>query len=120
MTLPVGYRNRAKLLRWGDGDTAVLEVDVWPGDRKTVHARLEGLDTPERGYPGAVEAVTRARGLAPEGTVLTLSAGPRPLDKYGRVLSELITAEGVSINVVLLGENLARPYSGGSKAGLWP
>lgn len=120
MTLPVGYRNRARVLRWGDGDTAVLEVDVWPGDRKTVHVRLEGLDTPEKGEPGSLEATARSRSLAPEGTILELAAGPRPLDKYGRVLAELIMEDGISINIVLLEESLAKPYKGGSKAGLWP
>lgn len=120
MTLPVGYHCRAEVLRWGDGDTAVLEVDVWPGSRETEHIRLEGLDTPEKGKPGAAAAAARVRELAPAGTIVSLQCGPDPEDKYGRILATITTAEGVNINGTLLNENLAKAYAGGSKAGLWP
>jgi endonuclease YncB( thermonuclease family) len=49
-----------------------------------------------------------------------LSTGPHPEDKYGRILAQLTTADGVSINGTLLAENLAKSYGGGSKTGLWP
>lgn len=120
MSLTTGYLNRAKVIHWHDGDTVELEVDVWPDDTRTVHCRLDGLDTPELGKPGAAEATARDNQLAPAGTVLMLSAKAHPEDKYGRLLAQLTTADGVSINGTLLTEGLAKAYSGGSKTGLWP
>lgn len=119
MALTTGYLNRAKVVKWLDGDTAVLDVDVWPTLTETVHVRLDGLDTPEKGKPGSAEATARDRALAPEGTQVMLATGPHPEDKYGRILAQLSTADGVSINGTLLQEGLAKAYNGGSKTGLW-
>ncbi len=118
--LTTGYLNRATVLKWLDGDTAVLEVDVWPTLTETLHVRLDGVDTPEKGKPGAAEATARDNQLAPVGSQLMLAVGPHPEDKYGRILAQLTTPDGTSINGTLLTEKLAKPYNGGSKVGLWP
>lgn len=118
--LPIGYTNRADVLDWLDGDTAVLAVDVWPTLTEKVHVRLDGIDTPEHGTPGAAEASARAAQLAPVGTTLVLTCKAHPEDKYGRILARLTTADGTNINGTLLTEGLAKSYAGGSKAGLWP
>jgi endonuclease YncB( thermonuclease family) len=115
-----GYSCRAEVLEWIDGDTAVLAADVWPTLTETVHVRLDGLDTPEHGTPGAAEAAARDAALCPVGATLTLTARQHPEDKYGRILAQLTTLDGVSINGTLLAEHLAKDYHGGSKAGLWP
>lgn len=120
MSLTVGYLNRATVLKWIDGDTAVLEVDVWPTLTETVHVRLDGVDTPEKGKPGSGEATARDNELAPVGSQIMLATGPHPEDKYGRILAQLTTKDGVSINGTLLTEHLAKSYQGGSKTGLWP
>jgi micrococcal nuclease len=118
--LPIGYTNRADVIEWIDGDTVVLAVDVWPTLTENVHVRLDGVDTPEKGKPGAAEAKARDLQLAPVGSTLVLTAKAHPEDKYGRILARLTTADGISINGTLLTEHLAKEYSGGSKDGLWP
>lgn len=115
-----GYTCRATVIEWHDGDTVKLSVDIWPTLDETVQVRLDGLDTPELGTPGSLEAKARDVDLAPVGSVLTLHATHHPEDKYGRILAQLTTLTGVSINGTLLTEKLAKEYHGGSKVGLWP
>lgn len=114
MTIPKLFGYRATVVRWIDGDTAELTVDV--GFRMTMrdHFRLNGIDTPERGHAGSVDAWVRAKELAPAGTILTISTFAK--DKYGRWLAELFPDnQDASINVLLVEEGLAKPYFGGTK-----
>lgn len=122
MSAPVhpGYSCWATVIEWHDGDTVILAADVWPTLTETVHVRLDGLDTPELGTPGSLEAKARDVALAPVGATLTLAARHHPEDKYGRILAQLTTLDGTSINGTLLTEGLAKEYHGGSKQGLWP
>lgn len=118
--IDTGYRCRATVLEWIDGDTAILAVDVWANLTLTVHVRLDGIDTPEHGRPGAAEATARAGQIAPPQSLVTVATSKHPEDKYGRVLARITTPDGTSVNGTLLSEHLAKAYTGGSKAGLWP
>lgn len=114
MNRPTLYGYRATVVRWIDGDTAELVVDV--GFKMTMrdHFRLYGIDTPERGQPKHDEATARAIELAPPGSVLTVATFAK--DKYGRWLGELFPDNrDVSVNATLVDEHLAVPYFGGTK-----
>lgn len=68
-----------RVVRWVDGDTVQT-------NRGTV--RLIGLDTPERGKCGNVEATRLAKRIAPAGSVIRLR-NPKSVqnaDRYGRLL----------------------------------
>ena len=112
--LPALYGYRAEVVRWIDGDTVELTVDVGFKMSMRDHFRLMGVDTPERGRPGAAEAKARMNELAPAGAQVTVATHAK--DKYGRWLAEVFTAAGdSSVNVVLIDEKLAKPYFGGTK-----
>lgn len=107
------YHYSATVERWIDGDTVELTVDL--GFRMTYrdHFRLAGIDTPERGKPGSVDAWVRAKELAPQGS--TVLAVTSKSDKYGRWLT-VISEAGVEVNSTLVSEGLAVPYNGGAKS----
>lgn len=108
------YRHAA-VERIIDGDTAVIAIDL--GNKITWRDsfRLFGIDTPERGTPGAAEASDRLRELLAVGLSRVQTHKP---DKFGRWLATLwIAVEGGELNVnqVLIAEGLAREYFGGAK-----
>jgi micrococcal nuclease len=107
------YEYRATVVRWIDGDTVDLNVDL--GFRLTMAGRfrLDGIDTPERGTNGYIQAKARAEVLAPPGTELL--AFTSKADKYGRWLACLWPDVGPMINAQLVHEGLAKPYNGGAK-----
>ena len=84
-----------------DGDT----LDLADGTR----VRVYGIDTPERGERCFSEATDRLRQLA--GDTVRLEDGPRLTDDFGRRLAYLYTANGFSIDVLLIGEGLAEAWT---------
>jgi micrococcal nuclease len=84
-----------------DGDT----LDLTGSTR----VRLYGVDTPERGEDCFTEATDRLRQLA--GNTVRLEDGPRATDNFGRRLAYLYTFEGFSIDVILIGDGLARAWT---------
>lgn len=111
--LPPDYRYRYACLvtQVIDGDTVVADIDlgfgIWLRNQRL---RLAGIDTPERGQPGAAEAAARLRDLVAHRPCLALTSRDRG-DKYGRYLVRLYPDSGFEcVNDVLLAEGLARPY----------
>lgn len=80
-----------------DGDT----LDTTAG-----RVRLFGANTPERGERCFAEATARLRQLA--GKTIRVEAGPRLEDQFGRLLRYAYTTDGNGIDVLLIGEGLAR------------
>ena len=92
-----------------DGDTFVIEYDGEP-----TSVRIAGIDTPERGEPGAEKATSALRGLI-AGKTITLSFSD-PQDKrdhFGRLLA-VATLDGLDVGARLIGLGLAEQY--GSEA----
>lgn len=107
------YEYKAAVERWVDGDTVELTVDLGFHMTMRDHFRLLGIDTPERGRPGAAEAKARSNELAPVDTLVTIVT--TKADKYGRWLADVINGAGENVSGVLLAEKLAKPYFGGTK-----
>ena len=85
-----------------DGDTFVAGGSgVSGGDR----VRLYGMDTPEVGERCYREATDRLRELA--GDRVRVEPGPRPTDRFGRLLYYVYTGSGASIDAQLVQEGLA-------------
>ena len=80
----------AKVVRWVDGDTVDMEVDLGFRISTLQRFRILNVDTPERGEEGYL----RAKGIAevnyPVDSVVRVSTHKPPgTDKYGRYLVEL-------------------------------
>lgn len=112
------YTYKARVIRWVDGDTVWLEVDL--GFRMTTQNdfRLYGVNTPERGKPGFEEATFRVNQLAPVGTEVLVKTYRVP-DKYGRwlvlMLADQTEGSKLSVNQSLVDEKLAVGYYGKTK-----
>lgn len=113
-------RYSATVIRWLDGDTVELTVDLGQSVLVRDNYRLSRINAPETSLRGGTTPAQKAAGRAlkaqlnedyPEGTkviVATEKAG-----KYGRYLIEVWVQMGedwVLLNDWLLDEGLAEPY----------
>lgn len=94
-----------------DGDTIILSIDMGNKITWLDSFRLAGIDTPERGQPGYLEAANRLREMLAHGLSRVET---RKSDKYGRYLVHC-WAGLVNVNQKMLSEGFAKPYFGGSK-----
>lgn len=96
-----------------DGDTFDITLDL--GLRIVSHqrVRLYGIDTPERGQLGYVEAIVALRELILGKTVLARTV--KPADKYGRWLASITLPDGVDVAATMIAEGFGIPYFGGTK-----
>ena len=110
LAVPPGAQE-AVVVRHTDGDTLVLRgIGVGPLPRTPTKVRVLEIDTPE--VNPAVEcfgpeAAARLAELVPKGSRVRVEADRERRDRYGRALLYLWTAEGVSVEEVLLREGLA-------------
>jgi micrococcal nuclease len=113
--MEVNYVFNAKVIRWVDGDTVDLDVDLGFRFRANMRFRLLGVDTPERGQVNYTKASDLSKSLAPvDKTVLIQTVKDEKADKYGRYLVTVVS-DGVEVNAMLVEQNLAKPYFGGHK-----
>lgn len=78
--------------------------------------RLYGIDTPERGKPGATEATDALRlyVIGFETIPLTI-ATVKPHDKYGRWLARVATPQCPDVAAAMIERKLGTAYFGGAK-----
>jgi micrococcal nuclease len=109
--------SRAKALSCYDGDTCRLEREILPGRDRV---RLANADTPEiegqcqEEIDRAMIARDYTRTLV-VGEVVTLSA-IEP-DKYRKRIDAYVSIDGRDLGDALIAAGLARPYTGGQRAG---
>lgn len=85
-----------------DGDT----VHILRG-RDTLDVRIQGIDCPERGQPYGRQARERTRSLLVGRKV---AVKPLSRDRYGRLVADLTSADGVDVATSLTEEGLAWWY----------
>ena len=116
------YRYKAEIIRCVDGDTVDAWVDVGFDMRIKQRLRLHGIDTPETRTRDRTEkkvgmmAKARVQELLEVGKtypIWTVEKG-----KFGRYLARIYLDEARNqcVNDMLVEENLALIYFGGSKA----
>jgi micrococcal nuclease len=108
------YRYNASVVRWVDGDTVILKVDL--GFRMSTEAsfRLYGVNTPERGQMGYDEAKKFCESCAPVGSNIQVDSHKD--DKYGRWLATIYLPDSIdSLNNGLIRKGLAVEYFGGKR-----
>ena len=113
-------RYRAEVVRWVDGDTVELMVDLGQSVCVKGKYRLARIDAPEIRKRAGVTDQEKAAGLAlladleseyPPGAIFTISTSK--MGKYGRYLVEMYPHNSdESLNETLLREGRVRPYGG--------
>jgi micrococcal nuclease len=111
LAVPPGAQE-ALVVRHTDGDTLVLRgIGVGPLPATPTKVRVLEIDTPEVNPEAECfgpEAADRLAELAPKGSRVRVEADRERRDRYGRALLYLWTADGASVEEVLLREGLAR------------
>lgn len=108
------YTYKAIVLRWVDGDTVDVQLDLGLGIYRKERLRLEGIDAWEtRGEerPQGLIATEFVKALAPEGSDVIIQT--EKTGKYGRYIARVyvVTDDGVvSVNQQLLEHGHAEPY----------
>ena len=123
---------RCKIARVVDGDTVDAVIDLGFKIMYAERIRLLGIDTPESRTANKREKVLglaskdRLKGILSKARPgkngakwVTLETTKQGTGKYGRILGRLYV-NGVDVNGLLVDENHARPYYGGSKDELGP
>ncbi|HET6158485.1 MAG TPA: thermonuclease family protein [Dongiaceae bacterium] len=106
-----------------DGDTLAVNLPGLPAPLNPMAVRLRGADTPESG--GRAKCASE-RKLAERATYFTRQAitSARSIefeepawDKYGGRIDADVWIDGALLSDQLIAAGLARPYSGGKRAG---
>ena len=118
------YQYKAIITKVVDGDTVDVDIDlgfeVW---LKNQRIRLYGIDTPESRTSDKTEkifgklAAAKVLEFCPVGSEIILQTKTDDSrGKYGRILGELVTKDGVNVNTFLVDNAYAVSYFGMSKA----
>ena len=103
------YQYRATVVRWVDGDTVELTVDLGFRVNMTETFRLYDpngyIDTPERGEPNYNEAKSFSESMYPPGRQFVVNTYKK--DKYGRWLVHI-----PDLNLGLEQHGLLKPTKG--------
>lgn len=101
------YTYHAKVERWVDGDTVILQIDLGFEVFKRERVRLARVNAPE--LKSSIDFQRRkarharavAKKLCPEGSGVLITTSKNKRDMYARYISEL-TANGVNVSDYLI------------------
>ena len=112
------YKYNAQVLRVIDGDTLDLFIDLWFKVGFNNRIRMICIDTPEKNFPYGKVVKNYLINLL-EGKTIYLDVTKK--DKYGRYLGlvYLNESDNISVNELLINENMAKAYHGASRADIW-
>lgn len=117
----MSYTYKAEILKVVDGDTVDAKVDLGFCVYVIHRIRLNGIDTSELKDKDEVKrahanrAKERLSELCRVGSTVTMVT--YKADKYGRYLADIYvdSLATTSVNQLLIEEQLAKPYSGGTR-----
>lgn len=112
MKVPFKY-NIKNLVSITDGDTCVVSIDLGFCVFYKATVRINGIDTPEKNTPEGKIVKKKVESWFASDPEIHLES--TELDKYGRVLGDVINSKGESLSSYLLKSNLARVYNGEKK-----
>jgi len=101
------YQYNAKIVRWVDGDTVILDIDLGFYVTRQERVRLARINAPELNSKVpyqvrlAKSARAKAKKFAPEGSQVVLSTSKSDIDRYSRYIGE-ITVNGKNISDYLI------------------
>lgn len=108
-----GNRYKALVVRWVDGDTVILRVDL--GQKTSVEGsyRLNRLNTAEAQTEQGLVAQAKVEAACPAGSSVWIQTSKA--DRYGRYLAEVFFLDGLvwaNLNDWMLAQGIALPYDG--------
>jgi len=101
------YSYKAEIVRWVDGDTVILDIDLGFYVTRQERVRLARINAPELNSQvpyqvrKAKSARAKAKKFAPEGTTVLLTTSKNDIDRYSRYIGE-ITVNGKNISDYLI------------------
>lgn len=108
------FTYRACVIRWIDGDTCELDVDLGFTLRMRQTVRLYGINAPEMHGDTKADGIAArsfAIGLAPVGVNVTVQTS-KPREKYGRWLATIALDDGRDLAATMIKEGHAVAYFG--------
>jgi len=109
------YEYKAEVLRWIDGDTLLVEVDLGFYVKKVEKVRLARIDAPEMDSEVAYQirkaksARSKAKKFCPEGAMITLKTEKAERDRYARYIGEVF-CDGKNLSDYLLELGVVKEY----------
>ena len=97
-----------------DGDTLTAELNVGFFMTSRIKLRVAGLDTPELGEAGALEARDYVRKRLAEAEPGTITVRTFKTEKWGRWLATVFIGDE-NLNETLIKLGYAKPYDGGAR-----
>ena len=107
------YSYTAKIVRWVDGDTVIVDIDLGFRVTRQERLRLARINAPElnSAVPFQVRKAKHARAtakkLAPEGNLVTIKTSKNKIDRYARYIAE-VEYNGVNVSDYLLEKGVVK------------
>ena len=107
------YKYNAKIVRWVDGDTVIVDIDLGFYVTRQERIRLARIDAPELNSKTpyqvrkAKSARAKAKKLAPEGSQVVLTTSKSSIDRYARYIGE-ISFNGKNVSDYLIEMKVAK------------
>lgn len=111
----IPYIYEAEVIRWVDGDTVELVVDlgfyqIFGRSDRPITFRLHGMDTPERGEENFDKATEFAENMAPVGSTILIesmkNSNGELSDDFGRYIARVYVGDNC-VNDALVASGLA-------------
>ena len=104
------YQYNAKIVRWVDGDTVILDIDLGFYVTRQERVRLARINAPELNSTvpyqvrKAKSARAKAKKFAPEGTEVVLATSKSDIDRYSRYIGEItVNSKNISDYLIKIG-----------------
>ena len=104
----LSYTYKGLIVRWVDGDTVDIKVDIGFYLTTIQRFRLFDVDTPERGEVNWAEATAMCNKLAPVMSEVEITS--YKTDSFGRWLADVSNKDGINISKHLISIGLAVPW----------
>lgn len=96
-----------------DADTVVVQLNTGTRTHLTAPVRVAHVDAPEHGTAEGDAATVWAEHLLKPGTSVDIRS--HQLDKYGRILGDVLLDDGTNFGAALVDAGHAVPYEGGAR-----
>ncbi|WP_438712364.1 thermonuclease family protein [Aquimarina muelleri] len=111
------YTYKAKVIKWIDGDTLLVEIDLGFYVQTTQKIRLARIDAPEMRSSVAYRerqakhARAVAKKFCPEESIVLITTTKQNKDQYARYIAE-VTYNDTNISDYLIAEDVAKIWEG--------